>query len=143
MKTKLLTILLFACFCYFANSQTQQKNPLTKEDYKKWERLSGQTISPDGSWVCYRIQPDEGNDSLYLKSTKTDSLYKEAFGSGLIFSPDSRWAAWRIGVSRKTEEDMLEKKQPVHYKMAFMDLQTGKKSVFKEVSLSPASSPLL
>ncbi len=126
--------LLLAFALLSAASWAQQKKTLTTDDYKKWERLSMMGVSPDGQWVAYRVQPDEGNDTLYLLNTKNDSIYKEAFGSGVQFSADSKWAAWRIGVSRKTEEEMQEKKMPVHYKLAVMNLATLNKIVFKEVS---------
>ena len=112
----------------------QQKPALTKEDFKMWERLSSTQISQDGVWVGYRIELNEGNDSLFVVNTQTDSVFKEPHGVGLQFSHDSKWAAWRIGVSREKQEQMEEKKEQVHYKLALLNLITGEKTVYKEVS---------
>jgi len=119
----------------FAGSiAAQEKKTLTTEDYKQWERLSSATISQDGVWVGYRITLNEGNDTLFIVNSQTDSIFKEAFGTGLQYSADSKWAAYRIGVSQKKQEQMQEKKESVRYKLALLNLQTGEKTIYKEVS---------
>ena len=134
MKIKISLLLAIASVLIYSNSFSQEKKTLSKEDYKKWEQLSSTVISPDGKWVSYSISLNEGNDTLFIVNPETDSVIKEAFASGLRFSPDSRWAAYRIGVSYKKQEEMQEKKQTLHYKMGLLDMVSGKKVVYKEIS---------
>jgi len=134
MKNISRWILLFLLVAAgFTRLQAQQKKTLTPDDYKKWERLSSTVISQDGQWIGYRIS-NEDRDTLYLVNIKTDSVFREAHGSGLAFSSDSKWAVFRIGVAPKKAKTMLEKKQPVHYRMGLIFLPTGERTVYKEVS---------
>ena len=128
------TFLLMSLILISGSLSAQEKKTLTKEDYKQWEQLSSATISQDGIWVAYRITLNEGNDTLFIVNSQTDSIYKEAFGTRLQFSSDSKWAAYLIGVSQKKQEQMQEKKETVHYKLALLNLGTGEKAVYKEVS---------
>ena len=129
----LLAILIALIFS--GNIFSQDKLPtLTHDDYEKWERLGQSQISPDGNWIFYQKSVIEGNDTLYIKSTLTDSVYKSAFSSGGIFSKDSKWLAYRIGFSKKKMDQMREKKQTVVYKMALFNLNTGKEEIIKDAS---------
>jgi len=133
MKKRLLSSILL-CFIAVGLVMAQQKPTLTSEDYKIWQRLSADQISNNGTWVAYQISTEGGEDTLYLRNMETDSLYKEAYGSGIQFTPDSKYAVYRIGVSKKQQEALEEKKQPLHYKMALLDLSTGQKVTYQEVS---------
>lgn len=129
------TILAFVLICLIGQSlHAQEKKTLSQEDYKIWQSLRSNTISNDGIWVGYQIAQTEGTDTLFITNTKTDSLYKEAFGTRLQFTPDSKYACYLIGVSQAEQEKMQEKKQSVHYKLALLDLTTGHKDVYPEIS---------
>src|SRR5262245_38245218 len=42
--------------------------PLNLEDYGKWIRVGGTSISPDGKWMTYTLTPNEGGEaSLHIK----------------------------------------------------------------------------
>src|SRR5210317_2047962 len=133
MKSKFFYI-LFSVILISHNLFAQEKPTLTVDDYKKWESLIPLSISRDGNWIAYTITLNEGNDTLFIKNSQTDSVYKEAFASGIQFSADSRWAAYRIGVSQEKREKMQEKKEEVHYKLGMLNLDTGEKTIYKEVS---------
>ncbi len=115
---------------------TQDTLPvLTKKDYDQWQILSQTDLSPDGKWVAYRIKRVEGNDTLFITSMDPawDTTYAFAFGSGILFSRDSRWAAFRIGYPEKEIEKIKEKHQPVQYKMMLLRLADGKTQLFKDI----------
>ncbi len=131
---KIALLLLLALFANASVVQAQEKKSLTPADYKTWERLQGALISQDGLWIAYQIANEEGADTLYIKGYAKDTLYREAYASGLQFSPDSKFAVFRIGVSKKEQEALEEKKQPLRYQMGILDLMTGKRQVVKEVS---------
>jgi len=115
-------------------AQAQEKKTLTPDDYKKWQRLSSTKISQDGSWISYGISETEGGDTLYFVKPKTHSVYQQAHGSNPQFTADSKYAVYLIGVSKKKREQMQEKKQAVHYKLAILELASGDKNIYKEVS---------
>ncbi len=98
---------------------------LTTDDYDTWERLGWPTLSDDGSWVAYEVSLQNENDTLHLRSTTTDKAYQFALGANVQFSPDSKWAAFRIEYTEKQREQMEKKKQPVEYKMKLLRLQSG------------------
>ncbi|MFC2132539.1 prolyl oligopeptidase family serine peptidase [Bacteroidota bacterium] len=134
-KIKHLLAILIAVLLSTGNMFSQDKLPaLTQDDYEKWERLGLTQVSPDGNWIVYQKSKIEGNDTLYIKSTITDSVYKSAFSTGSVFTKDSKWLAYRIGFSKKKMDDMREKKQPIVYKMGLFNLITGKEEIIKDAS---------
>ncbi len=113
---------------------SQQTLPTLKtEDYKQWQSLAGYQLSDDGRWVAYQVRLVEGNDTLFLKSAVLDKQYQFALASNAIFTPDSKWAAFRIGFSEKTLEAMQEKKTPVEYKAKLLNLETGGEESFESI----------
>ncbi|MCD6200756.1 MAG: S9 family peptidase [Bacteroidales bacterium] len=108
---------------------------LTKKDYDQWQILSRTDISPDGQWVVYRITRVEGNDTLFIASAHAaaDTTYAFAFGSGVKFSRNSEWAAFRIGYPEKEMEQKKEKHQEIRYKMMLLHLTDGKKQLFRDI----------
>ena len=58
----------------------------------------------DGNWVSRLISPVDGNDTLFIRNISGDKQYIYPFGSNLNFSRDSKWAAVKIGFSKKEEE---------------------------------------
>jgi hypothetical protein len=37
---------------------------LSLSDYGRWNRITSATISPDGKWMTYALQPNEGDATL-------------------------------------------------------------------------------
>ncbi len=109
LKPLLLTFLFVFTTGVFAQNT---KHTLHKNDYDQWQSLKAGSISPDGNWVSFVISPVEGNDTLYIKSTKGEELYSFPFGSNLAFSKDSKWASIRIGYSEEETKKKKEKKEP-------------------------------
>ncbi len=119
---------------FMASVFAQDAKTLKPEDYDQWQRLSSSVISQDGIWVGYSVVPAEGNDTLFIVNTMTDTVYTEAFGSRPQFSPDSKYALYMIGVSKKKKEQMEKSKKTMHYKLAILNLESGKKDIYPEVS---------
>lgn len=104
-KTTLITLL---CFCVISmqicaqqeakiTSTTQQKRPLTPEDYKLWNTIGSHAISNNGNWYTYKISNAHSKEStLTVGSTKNTTTTKYVFpnGSGKGFSPESKWFAY-------------------------------------------------
>ncbi|MBK8043430.1 MAG: hypothetical protein IPK21_12705 [Haliscomenobacter sp.] len=117
-----------------SNAFSQQALPTLKtEDYKQWQTLAGHQLSDDGRWVAYQVRLIEGDDTLFLKSVSSDKQYRFALASNAVFTPDSKWAAFRIGFSEKKLEEMQEKKTPVEYKAKLLNLETGAEESFESI----------
>ena len=72
--------------------QAQNKKQITPADYDKWGELMDEKLSPDGRWVCFRMNYDVGSDTLFLQEVGTGKR-RQTFvnGTDAEFSADSRW----------------------------------------------------
>jgi hypothetical protein len=136
MKTNIKNLFTLALlFLTFVTLTGQDTLPAIKtQDYAKWQTLSSYSITDDGTWVSWNITLVDGDDTLYIKNPASLKLYKYALSTGLVFSTDSRWAAFRVGYSEKEIEKMTEQKKPVKYKTKLLDLTTGKERLFENIS---------
>jgi dipeptidyl aminopeptidase/acylaminoacyl peptidase len=126
-----LTILSVA----FVTLVAQTTLPVIKPaDYAKWQTLGAFSISDDGNWVSWNVSLVDGDDTLYIKNVASSKLYKFALSTGMVFSSDSRWAAFRVGYSEKQIEKMTEQKKPVKNKAKLLDLTTGTERLFDNIS---------
>ena len=119
----------------FVTLQAQISLPAIKpSDYAKWQTLGSFSISDDGTWVSWNVSLVDGDDTLYIKNPASAKLYKFALSTGIVFSSDSKWAAFRVGYSEKQIEKMTEQKKPVKNKAKLLDLATGKERLFENIS---------
>jgi len=85
MKTKsgffkfvcLVTVLFFVT----ANGVfSQEKRPLTHDDYDSWKSIGSSAISPDGNWVLYLETPQKGEAVLVVINLKNGKEFRQAIG---------------------------------------------------------------
>jgi acetyl esterase/lipase len=89
---------------------------LNLPDYGRWNRITSTSLSPDGRWMTYAYQPNEGDATLYVKQLEGDKVYTipvgtEAAGGrgsgggggfggggggGPQFSDDSKWVGYYV-----------------------------------------------
>ncbi len=72
------------------------KKPLTHDVYDGWQKVSGETISNNGTWVAYVIEPQEGDSRLVFLNLRTGGTDTIARGTGPKFAEDSRYAAFFV-----------------------------------------------
>jgi len=48
----------------FSKGYSQQKKYLSPDDYGKWQNISSNDLSPDGSWIAYQVTVQEDNDTF-------------------------------------------------------------------------------
>ena len=108
---------------------------LTKKDYDRWQILSQTDISPDGRWIACRLDRVEGNDTLFIIPTDpaVDTSYAFAFASGIKFTRDGQWAAFRIGYSKEETEKKKEKHEEIRYRMMLLHLPDGRTQEFRDI----------
>jgi dipeptidyl aminopeptidase/acylaminoacyl peptidase len=105
--TLLLTIFL-STLSLFA-----QKKPLDHSVYDGWQNLADRTISPDGKYVTYAINPQEGDGVLAVQAVSGD--YKKQFPRGYapVITMDGRYLVFRIKpLFRDTRDARIKKRKP-------------------------------
>jgi len=70
--------------------------PITIEDYARFKRLGGASISADGKWMMYTVTPNDGDGTLFVQSLDTATKHEIPRGTGAAFSDTSRWVAYFV-----------------------------------------------
>ena len=58
----------------------QQKRPLTQADWDRWQAIAAPTLSPDGKWAAYTLNPRVGDGEFVVRSTSASSEYRVNLG---------------------------------------------------------------
>ena len=82
----------------------QQGRPLEHSDYDVWNRIEGERLAPDGSWVAYSLVPGEGDGTLVLREAGGPGEWTRPRGRGARFSANSRWAVFLVEPSEEAVE---------------------------------------
>ncbi|HEY7236877.1 MAG TPA: prolyl oligopeptidase family serine peptidase [Gemmatimonadaceae bacterium] len=88
---------------------------LNLPDYGRWNRITSPAISPDGKWMTYTLQPNDGDATLFVKQLDGDTVYTVnagtapaagrgggggffggALANGPTFSDDSRFLGYYV-----------------------------------------------
>ena len=102
----------------FLGLVAQDKIPLNHSVYDDWKSVSNYSISNNGNWVSYVINPQEGDGFLYLfdaSKKKYDSInrgYKSKLSSNsnmLLFSIKPQFDTVRAAKLKKVKKDKLPK----------------------------------
>ncbi|WP_419160932.1 prolyl oligopeptidase family serine peptidase [Candidatus Palauibacter sp.] len=73
----------------------ETKPALDHEDTYRWNSIGGRTISADGAWLAYVLQPWDGDPTLVI--ARTDGSAERRFrGRSPAFTRDSRHLAFRV-----------------------------------------------
>ena len=89
---------LVGIFVFFAINtiNAEGKKKLSHDDYNSWKSITEYHISNDGNFICYVINPQEGDGILYVENliTKTKDSIPRGYKSN--FSPNSNFAIFNI-----------------------------------------------
>ncbi len=75
-----LLFLAFVAAGLPVGAQPAAKKPLTQADYDIWRSIQGATLSNDGRWAMYTIQPHVGEGELVVRSTQSGTEYRHTRG---------------------------------------------------------------
>ncbi|AGA79305.1 alpha/beta hydrolase family protein [Echinicola vietnamensis] len=79
------------------NAFGQQKRPLKHEDYDGWESVSSTSLSKDGHWVGFEINPQDGDGRVEVKPHDGQgNSFSIERGDHYTFSHDSHWVVGKI-----------------------------------------------
>jgi len=115
----------------------QGKKPATPADFGRWESLArpgaNGGLSPDGRWLAYGINRSDRTSELRILKLADSTVKVAAFGSQPVFSSDSKWVAYAIGLSEADQDKLKKEKKPAHNKLGLLDLGSGETTVFDDV----------
>ena len=57
--------------------------PIEPRDILSWKRIHSATVSPDGGWFAYRLNPNEGDSELVLRNLKDGKELRYPIGESL------------------------------------------------------------
>lgn len=90
-----------------------QKKPLDHSVYDAWQSIAERSISADGKYLTYAVNPQEGDGMLYIRSTDGSYQKQIARGYGVVITDDSRYVICRIKPAFKdTRDARIKKKKP-------------------------------
>src|SRR6056297_3646665 len=71
-------------------STAQNKVPLTYEDFDQWKSISGQSLTPDGRFLIYGLNPQEGDGAIKVQNLRNNNEVSHARGERFEVSYDGR-----------------------------------------------------
>ncbi|MFA9454098.1 MAG: hypothetical protein ACERK6_09305, partial [Candidatus Aminicenantaceae bacterium] len=132
------TVWAVALVCILLTSavqlNAQDKRPFTIDDYALWRSIVSTSISPDGRWVSFAYRKTKADDEFVIKSLDSDQEYTITGASDPQFSDNSVWAACILNLPWKEQEKLRKDKKPVSRKVQLINLASGEKTVFENVS---------
>ncbi|MEP7324006.1 MAG: prolyl oligopeptidase family serine peptidase [Saprospiraceae bacterium] len=113
---KYTLFLLFTFLTLSTSLQSQSKPPLDHSVYDAWQRIANRWLSPDGKYLAYTIDPQEGDNNLIIKSLSTNKSTNIPRGYDATFSKNSQYLIAKIKptfsqirqakIEKKKAEDM-------------------------------------
>ena len=140
-------LLLFA-FIAIHLYATGQKQPLDHSVYDSWKSITQSVISPNGSWVAFTVNPQEGDGWLYITDIRNELKDSVARGGSPRFSPGSDFVAYTIAPAvaetrqakrKKLKEDMMPKQDLEIRKLPGNEIFTAER--IKSFSVAEEKSP--
>ncbi len=87
-----------------------QKKPLTHDVYDDWKSIASVSISNDGVWAGYRINPQVGDATLELKNLNTNESITIDRVSRYAFSANGQYVAAEVKPAYLEERELKLKK---------------------------------
>lgn len=99
---------LSICLAFSAES----KKVLDHSCFDDWKKVSNHSLSNDGKWAAFSVNPQEGDGVLTIRNTSNGKEINIQRGAGIVFSADSRWAVANIKPLHKdTRQAKIDKKK--------------------------------
>ncbi|MEO7520458.1 MAG: prolyl oligopeptidase family serine peptidase, partial [Gemmatimonas sp.] len=72
------------------------RRTLTLADYGAWKRITSTALSPDGKWMAFAYQPNDGDATLHIQSLDNEKRYSIPVGSLPSFGDDGAFAGYFV-----------------------------------------------
>jgi dipeptidyl aminopeptidase/acylaminoacyl peptidase len=139
--TQIYRVLVFCGLLLFifppAKAQTIAKKPLSHDVYDSWKAVAGDSLSNDGRYLIYTINPQEGDGVLELVALPERKTSRYPRGARASFTSDSRHLAFLVKPPvSQVRAAKLKKKKPEEMpqdSLALVNLQTGSRQLVARV----------
>ena len=133
---KSVKLIVVALLFLITGDAFAQKPALTWKDVSKWNFNRGNSLSADGQWMAWANGPTEGDLKMTIRKTSDTLGYSYPIGanaSGLMFSKDSKYAAFKVA-PRDAEAKVAKKTmKPLYDKLLLVSLADNKQTTFEKV----------
>ena len=138
MKKYLLVFL-----CILSLNAFSQKKPLDHSVYDGWQSVAERSISNDGKYVVYAINPQEGDGVLMIQSVSGDYKKEIPRGYNATITDDNRFVICRIKPFFKdTRDARIKKSRPDDMpKDSLAILELGKDNLVKVSRVKSYKTP--
>ncbi|MGD8537684.1 MAG: prolyl oligopeptidase family serine peptidase [Candidatus Aminicenantes bacterium] len=129
-----LTWLLLLCICLLAqgfSGEQEPKKALTYKDMMQFKHIQNPTISQDGAFLAYGLQPDRGDGEARIHNIKENKVFTVDRGSDPLISNNSRWVSMFVR-PKATDREKAEKDRPKQG-LAILDTQRGETITYEKV----------
>lgn len=72
------------------------KRVLTLADYGKWNRITNTALSPDGVWMAFAYQPNDGDGTLHVDAIDGAKKYSIPVASTPTFSDNTKFVGYFV-----------------------------------------------
>ena len=108
--------IIYPIFLFISTLTWAQKKPLDHTVYDQWQRIGDKLISPNGEWVVYTVEPQEGDGALFIQSLSTKETQAFERGSAPQFSFSGRFLVFKVRpLYAQTREARIKKKKPEEF----------------------------
>lgn len=125
----LLTGLLLGTGAMSVQAQSPAKKTLTHTVYDSWKSVEGDSLSADGKFLLYSVNPQEGDGVLHLQNLSQNTNQAFARGYRGAFTADSRFAIFQIkpayAVTRQAKLKKKKAEEMPKDSLAIYDLGKG------------------
>src|SRR5438270_4933376 len=106
-----------------------QKKPIDHSTYDGWKNVVGTTMSNDGHWVAYAINPQEGDGVVEVRDLSSDKKYTIERGTSFRFSNDGKFLIATVipkfEETKKAKKDKLKPEDMPKNSLVILDLGSG------------------
>lgn len=125
-----ISISLFLAVILTLGNICEAKKVLDHSDFDRWEKVTNYSISRNGGWETFAVNPQEGDGILYFNNTKKGTQIEIKRGYQPSFSADGRWGFALVKpYFHETRKGKIAKKKDFDLpqdSLAIIDLTTGK-----------------
>ena len=111
-----------------------EKKALPIDDYARWRSIASTAIAGNGDWMVFAYTQRETDPVLHVKHLDSDKQHEIERGSNPQLSDDSKWVAYFLNLPFAEAEKLRKGNKPVPRKVELMNLASGEKLVWDDVT---------
>ena len=109
---RMAAVSFFGLAVCFHSSAQENKKALSHDVYDGWQRVVSPALTPDGKFISWAVNPQDGDGILYIGNIATGKTLAIPRGASLKMSPQSDWAYCRIRPEHaKVRQAKIDKKK--------------------------------